>query len=115
MEKIRTLEEFAIREIEDLRAKNICLENQLDAYEENFAIQEENIEFWKNSYYTLIEKIKKDFQVQLKVSLDKEKEPYIYAQNYIWSSYSKEEYKYYKNVFNLKEEGEEENEQSNSN
>ena len=108
-EKIKTLEEFAIKEIQDLRAKNICLENQLDVYEENFAIQEENIEFWKNSYYKLIENIKEDFMIKLATNSDKE--PYIKCEcYYIWPSFSKEKYEYYKNLFNLKEEGEEKNE-----
>lgn len=114
MYNVKTLEEFAIKEIQDLREENQYLKEELETCKVIEKNLNKNIEFLRDSYYTLIEKIKKDFKVELKVDTDRD--PYIkFENNYIWSSYLEEEYEYYKNVFNLKEKGEEENEQSNSN
>ena len=113
MGNVKTLEEFAINEIQNLRKENQDLKQELENYKAIGKAQEENRKFWENSYYTLIEKIKKDFKIQIE---GPNKKPYIHIENsYIWPSNTKEEYEYYKNLFNLKEEGEEENEQSNSN
>ncbi len=109
----KTLEEFAIKEIQDLRKENEELKQELSMCKGLEKAQDENIEFWKNKYneiYTkydeLISKLKKDFDVKHKKLYEG---VYFIDLKNIFSNSNPEQYNFYKDLFNLKEEGEEEN------
>lgn len=103
----KTLEEFAINEIQDLREENESLKQELEMYKKIEETQNENIKFWINKYYELVNKLKEDFDIKIKKLYD---ECYYFEFNHIYSNSYEEKYKYYKNLFNLKEEGENNNE-----
>lgn len=94
-EKPRTLEEFFVEkyqqleeEIGKLASNNVALSQKCRVYE------------------NIIEELKEDFKVQLVILGDSK---YIRFSNTIWTSHEEEKFNLYKNLFNLKEEGEEEN------
>lgn len=106
----KTLEEFAVNEILDLRRKNERLEDtNTQLYEISLKQKEEVLE-WKSKYNELIKKLKEDFDIKIR-RLDKNT-TYVSVDCLYSNIYAdKEKYNYYKEFFNLKEEGENEDEQ----
>ena len=96
--KPRTIDEFFIEKY-----------NKLE--EENKRLTESNETLSKNCYFyeEVIKNIKKDFEINVKNYAYNTR--YIRFNGSVWSNTEEEKYEYYKTVFNLKEEGEEENEQ----
>lgn len=112
--KPRTIDEFFIEKYQKLEEENNDLKQQLEMYKDLEKAQDENIEFWKNKYYELVNNLKNDFGFIL--------DPYAESEcttqcisvrtSHIWNDFGQEEkYAYYKKLFNLKEEGENEDEQ----
>jgi hypothetical protein len=103
---MKTLEELFIKKYQDLEKEKKSLEESLElSYKiEGELIQEKNK--YKNKYNELVERLKEDFEIVLKK--DCEGNPVIKVeQNYLWPEWQEEQYNYYKDIFNLKEEGEE--------
>lgn len=102
----KTLEEFAIKEIQNLRKENEDLKQQIEDYKAREKNQEKDIIFLRNLYNKLIEKIKEDLEPEIKTcNLNGQK--YINIRTHkLWEVYP-ESYEYYKNLFNLKDECEE--------
>ncbi|MBR6515917.1 MAG: hypothetical protein IKT40_03585 [Bacilli bacterium] len=91
---MKTLEELFIKKYQDLEKEKKSLEE---------LIQEEDK--YKNKFIELVNRLKEDFKIVLKK--DCEGNPFIKAEeNYIWATWQEEQYNYYKNIFDLKEEGE---------
>lgn len=106
----KTLEEFFIEKYEKTEQENKELKIHNDyLIEENLKLNEEILEL-KNEYRELIKKLKEDFDIKLR-RLDKNT-TYVSVDCLYSNIYAdKEKYNYYKKLFNLKEEGEEDNEQ----
>lgn len=103
---MKTLEELFIKKYQDLEKEKKSLEESLElSYKiEGEIIQEKDK--YKNKFIELINRLKKDFKIVLKE--DFEGKTFIKAEeNYIWPEWQEEEYNYYKDIFNLKKEGEE--------
>lgn len=116
MEKIKTLEEFAIKEIQDLRKENQELEQQIITDEQIIGELSKEKKQWEEKFINLVKNLINDLNPKLETSYDKENHYISLNTKLLWDfEDTKEEYEYYKKLFNLKEEGEEENEQSNSN
>lgn len=102
---MKTLEELFIKKYQDLEKEKKSLEESLElSYKiEGELIQEKDK--YKNKFIELVNRLKEDFKIVLKK--DCEGNPFIKAEeNYIWSTWQEEQYNYYKNIFDLKEEGE---------
>lgn len=106
----KTLVEFFIEKYEKTEQENKELKIHNDyLIEENLKLNEEILEL-KNEYRELIKKLKEDFDIKLR-RLDKNT-TYVSVDCLYSNIYAdKEKYNYYKKLFNLKEEGEEDNEQ----
>lgn len=103
---MKTLEELFIKKYQDLEKEKKSLEESLEFSDKIEAELIQERDKYKNIFIELISRLKKDFQIVLKA--DCEGRPFIKAEeNYIWSEWQEEEYNYYKNIFNLKVEGEE--------
>ena len=97
-EKPKTLEELAVNEILDLRRKNEVLN------EVKKTLTEQVIQLGK-----VLENIQKDFNVELRETSSGVK--YIHFETLFDNiKEQKEKFEFYKRIFNLKEEGEEDNE-----
>jgi len=109
MENKRTLDEFFIQKYEKLEEENKVLEERQEKLLEiNDNLGDERDE-WKNKYYELVNKLKEDLVPEIKKATTNNQH-YIDIRTYkLWEDYP-ETYEYYKKLFNLKEEGEEENE-----
>lgn len=106
--KPRTIEEFFIEKYQKLEEENKVLEeSQETLLEINNNLGDERDE-WKNKYNELVERLKEDFNIKIKKLYE---DCYYLEFDNIYSNAYEEKYQYYKNVFNLKEEGEEDNEQ----
>ena len=106
----KTLEELFVKKYERLEIENKELTRLNDYFIEENSNQKEEIKKLKAKYDELIKQLKEDFDVQFKK--DSGGKPFIKLEhNYIWPEWEEEKYNYYKNLFNLKEEGEEDNEQ----
>lgn len=107
--KPKTIDEFFIEKYEKLEEEiEVLKKEQEGLFEMNYNLGEERDEY-KNKYNGLINKLKKDFNIQLKDLGNDDK--YIYMETlYSNIHVDKEKYEYYKEMFNLKEEGEEDNE-----
>lgn len=105
MNNAKTLEELFINEFFTLKAKNESLESNIELLEAIEKNQDKSIEFWKNKYYELVERLKEDFEPEMsKAGSD---EPYFrFRENFIREN-NEEKDKYYIDIFNLKKEGEE--------
>lgn len=101
----KTLEEFAIKEIQNLREEiQVLVGRQGKLLEINNNLCDERDE-WKNKYYELVNKLKEDLKPEINVAYSGDK--YIKIDtNKLWQDYP-ESYEYYKNIFNLKDECEE--------
>ena len=102
---MKTLEELFVKKYEDLEKEKKSLEESLElSYKREAELIQERDEY-KNRFIELISRLKEDFEIVLKK--DCEGRPVIKAeQNYLWPEWQQEQYNYYKNIFNLKEEGE---------
>ena len=101
---MKTLEEFAIKEIQDLRKQKEVLETRQEKLLEiNNNLGDER-DAYKNKYIELITRLKEDFNFEIKESSIINPIYYIKNNgNWIWSNTDIEKYEFYKNTFNLKE------------
>lgn len=100
--KPKTIDEFFIEKYEKLEEVNKELMLKLEE-------KQRTIDEYQQTYeetYNLIEEIKKDLHISLEESND-DAMPYIsFTSNCIWNGFGQEEkFAYYKQAFNLKEEG----------
>lgn len=105
MSKIKTIDEFFIERYEKLEKENEELRNKnynLECSNANLTV-ENNILI--SQYNELVSNIKKDFEIKLKDTSIQTKPLFIW--------HTDENFEYYKNVFNLKEENEKEEENVN--
>ena len=105
-------DEYVVEELLKLKAENEDLKQQLSMYEDLEKVQEKWIEFWRNKYYELVEKLKEKWNPQIQKLDDMD---YIYFSTFTvyngnYNGHSKEDYEYFRKLFNLKEETEEEGE-----
>lgn len=89
---MKTLEEFAIKEIEDLRKENCNLKTLVE-------VLESNLELSKSKLEAFIKNVKEDFGIKL----SKYQGSCLIMSNSIWENSNQREYNYYKNIFNLEE------------
>lgn len=109
----KTLEEYFIKEFESCKKKNANLVEALRISRTLNFKQNEEIETLKFKYIELINNLKEDFGFELDPYATNECTTQCISvkNSHIWDGYGLEEkFAYYKNLFNLKEEGEEENE-----
>lgn len=102
----KTLEEYVIKEIESYKKMNADLAEELRIAQNINFKQNEEIEDLKNKYEELVERLKEDLEPQISTT----KIGDVLIEFKCWShfkKYSKLQYEYYKNLFNLKEECEE--------
>lgn len=102
---MKTLEEFVIKEIQDLRKENQDLEECVKEGEAVISNLRTKQQHWENKYKELVENLKKDFGITLLPSVSG---TYYISTNWVWDNDNKERFEYYKNLFNLKEEKQEE-------
>ncbi len=102
--KPKTIDEFFIEKYQKLEEENEKLKLKLE--EKQRTIDEYQQEYEET--YNLIEKIKEDFNIQIKKLYDDCYYLYFATR---YSNSNEEIYNKYKQLFNLKEEGEENNEQ----
>lgn len=102
----KTIDEFFIEKYEKLEQENQELKTHNDyLIEENLKLNEEN-EQYKNKFIELINRLKEDLQP--KIATIKNGDVLIeFARWTHFKEYSKIQYEFYKNLFDLKEEGEE--------
>ncbi len=103
---MKTLEEFMIKEVQNLREENEQLKDELtiaSKMNDDLAVRRN---YWKNKYEDLVKRIKEDLKPEMRTSAGGRK--YIISNNnYIWDGPGEEDqksYQYYKELFNLKEE-----------
>lgn len=109
----KTLEEYVIKEIESLKKMNADLAEALRISRALNFKQNEEIETLKNKYNELVNRLKKDLKPRIEVAHNKENKYITLSNSHLWDfEDTKEIYEYYKNLFNLKEEeeGEEDDE-----
>lgn len=108
--KSKTIDEFFIEKYERLEEEiEVLKKEQEELFEMNYNLGEER-DKWEEKYYELVEKIKKDFKIVLRYSTAYEGEKIITPDIILFEQHEKEKFDFYKELFNLKEEGEEENE-----
>lgn len=109
---MKTLEEFAIKEIQDLRKENEKLkEENKDLADYCSARQKESL-FWEKEYKNLVKNLKEDLKIDLVKSMYDGCEEIRFGAYYAYNGYStKEKYNYYKEAFDLKEPKENKNEE----
>lgn len=107
--KPKTIDEFFIEKYERLEEEiEVSKEKQEELLEMNYNLGEER-DKWEEKYYELVERLKEDFEP--KISTTKKGDVLIEFKHWThFKEYSKLQYEFYKNLFNLTEEGEEENE-----
>lgn len=106
--KPKTIDEFFIEKYNNLeRQIEVLEERQEGLLKINNNLGEER-DKWEEKYYELVERLKEDFEP--KISTTKKGDVLIEFKHWThFKEYSKLQYEFYKNLFNLKEEGEEEN------
>lgn len=107
--KPKTIDEFFIEKYERLEEEiEVLKKEQEELLEMNYNLGEER-DKWGERYYELVERLKEDFEP--KISTTKDGNVLIEFKHWThFKEYSKLQYEFYKNLFKLKEEGEEENE-----
>lgn len=111
--KPKTIEEFFVEKYQKLEEENKVLEERQEKLLEiNNNLGDERDE-WKNKYNELVERLREDYRIRLESCSSINGITYYINidGSWIWKNAQKEKYQYYKNVFNLKEEGEKDNEQ----
>ena len=107
-------DEYVVEELLKLKEENESLKQQLSMYEDLEKVQDENIEYWKNKYYELVNKLKEEWKLKIQKNSYDDMEEIYFSSFTVYNGYGKEEkYEYYKNLFNLKENNEEEGEKEN--
>lgn len=111
---MKTLEELFIKKYQDLEKENKSLEESLElSYKREAELIQERDKY-KNKLIELISRLKEDYRIKIERAasiLSGETTHYISINgNWVWKNSQKEKYEYYKETFNLKEEGEKENE-----
>lgn len=108
---MKTLEEFAIKEIQDLRKENQELAQQIITDEQIVGELQKEKKQWEEKYINLVKNLINDLNPKIETSCDDENHYISLNTNQLWDFEStKEKYEYYKNLFNLKEPKEETNE-----
>lgn len=110
----KTLEEYVIKEIESYKKMNANLVEAIRIERNLNHKRNEEIETLKFKFIELINNLKEDFGFELDPYATNECTTQCISvkNSHIWDGYGLEEkFAYYKKIFNLKEEGEEENEQ----
>lgn len=107
--KPKTIEEFFIEKYERMETENKSLESKVELLETIEKNQSKIIEFWKNKYSELVERLKEDFGPE--ISEINSNETYFRFRYGFIQGNNEEKDKYYIDIFNLKEKGEEDNEQ----
>lgn len=108
--KPKTIDEFFIEKYNNLeRQIEVLEERQEGLLKINNNLGEER-DKWEEKYYELVERLKEDFKIVLRYSNAFEGEKIITTDIILFEQHEKEKFEYYKNIFNLKEEGEKENE-----
>jgi hypothetical protein len=111
--KPRTIDEFFIEKYNKLEEENQELKRKIEKLE-FLNIDIANAEQVANEkYYELVNRLKEDYRIALQKCSSLNGITYYISidGSWIWKNTQKEKYEYYKNVFDLKEEGEEYNEQ----
>lgn len=107
--KPKTIDEFFIEKYERLEEEiEVLKKEQEGLFEMNYNLGEER-DKWEEKYYELVERLKEDFKPE--ISTTKKGDVLIEFKHWThFKEHSRIQYEFYKNLFNLKEEGEEENE-----
>ena len=115
--KPKTIDEFFIEKYQKLEEDNNRLKSNVEFLKVLVKTQEEETESWKNTYYELVERLKEDYRIEIERASTLSGETHYISINgvWIWKSSQKEKYEYYKNVFNLKEKGEEDEQKCSEN
>ncbi len=104
-------DEYVVEELLKLKEENEDLKKQLSMYEDLEKCQDENIEFWKNKYYELVNKLKEKWNPKIRRDSYDDMEEIEFGMLTVYNGYGKEEeYEYFKNLLELKEDNEEEGE-----
>lgn len=117
--KPKTIDEFFIEKYEKLEEENKRLEENLEFnYKRETELIKERDEYrnklikerdkWEEKYYELVERLKEDFKPE--ISKIDNNETYFNFRHHFIHENNVEKDKYYIDLFNLKEEGEEDNE-----
>lgn len=108
--KPKTIDEFFIEKYNKLEEEiEVLKKEQEELLEMNYNLGEER-DKWEQKYYELIGRLKEDFVPIIKKASCDDKY-FKLSEIYIWKENEEVKFEYYKNLFNLKEEGEEDNEQ----
>lgn len=95
---MKTLEEFAIKEIQDLRKEVHDLQIQNDCLNIDYSSAKNRRDYWENKYNKLVEKLEEDFKPKLE-TLANGKDYFSFSN--CFSTNGTDDY--YIKVFNLKE------------
>ena len=106
---MKTLEDFVIKEIEDLRKENKILRKQIEAWKKQSDHYEYQFELTKGKLDCFIRNVKRDFDIKIAKSIS-ESEYISCNNNWIWKDSRPEEFEFYKKIFNLEEKKENTNE-----
>lgn len=108
----KTLEEFAIKEIQDLRQEVEKLKEENKDLADYCSARQKESFFWEKEYKDLVKNLKEDLKIDLVRSMYDGCEEIRFGAYYAYNGYStKEKYKYYKEAFDLKEPEENKNEE----
>lgn len=100
---MKTLEEFAIKEIQDLREENKLLKAEISADNKIILEVADERKFWENKYRELVKKLKEDFEPR--ISYLREEKYFEFGTSFIKENNLQKD-EYYFNLFDLKNEKE---------